>query len=165
MKLVFFSRPHFSIYGIFIQKKTHEVSTQGPLTLSRLALFQACYYFIEINFTLIGASVHCVILISQFLENDMFSIKTDSCMQFRSSEGLEKRLTFKISQQRIFTFSPVIEYPLTQPSENFILQFIFHFKIVVYLAKEPIGRKDSYKSNVLVPITLNYITEPAVYER
>ena len=32
--VVFFSSPRFSIYDIFIQKKTHEVSTQGPLTLN-----------------------------------------------------------------------------------------------------------------------------------
>ena len=32
--IVAFSRPHFSIYDIFIQKKAYLVSTQGPLTLT-----------------------------------------------------------------------------------------------------------------------------------
>ena len=32
--IVAFSGPHFSIYDIFIQKKAHLISTQGPLTLS-----------------------------------------------------------------------------------------------------------------------------------
>ena len=50
------------------------------------------------------------ILTSQFLENDMFSIEMDPCMQFRSSKGLEETLTFKISVKRIFTSSSVIEY-------------------------------------------------------
>ena len=31
--IVAYSRPHFSIYNIFIQKKVHLVSTKGPLTL------------------------------------------------------------------------------------------------------------------------------------
>ena len=50
-----------------------------------------------------------VVLLSQFLENDMFSIEIDPCLLFRSSKGLEKTLTFKISLKRIFT-SSVIEY-------------------------------------------------------
>ena len=32
--IIAFSGPHFSIYDIFIQKKAHLISTQGPLTLS-----------------------------------------------------------------------------------------------------------------------------------
>ena len=41
-----------------------------------------------------------VVLISQFLENDMFSIEI----------GLEKTLTFKISLKQTFTYSSVIDY-------------------------------------------------------
>ena len=44
-------------------------------------------------------------LISQFLKKDTFSIEMDPCMQFPSSKGLEKTLTFKISLKRIVTFS------------------------------------------------------------
>ena len=49
--------------------------------------------FLEINITPIEASVTrfaFVILISQFLENDMFSIEMDPHMYFRSIKGLEK---------------------------------------------------------------------------
>ena len=51
-----------------------------------------------------------VILISQFLETDMFSIEMDPCVQFCSSKSLQKTLTFKFALKRIFTSSSVIEY-------------------------------------------------------
>ena len=61
--------------------------------------------YLEINITQIEASVTLfpfVILISQFLENDMFSIEMDPCMQFCSSKGLEKTLTCEILLKRFF---------------------------------------------------------------
>ena len=51
-----------------------------------------------------------VVLIAKFLENDMFSIEMDPCVQFRSSKGLENTLTLKISPKRIFSSFSVIEY-------------------------------------------------------
>ena len=50
--------------------------------------------FLEINITQIEASVMLlafVVLISQFLENGMFSNEMVPCMQFRSSKGFEKK--------------------------------------------------------------------------
>ena len=55
---------------------------------------------LEINITQMEASETLfafVVLISQFLENDMFSIEMDPCMQFRSSKGLEKHWLLKIN--------------------------------------------------------------------
>ena len=69
--------------------------------------------FLEIKITQIEASVTLfafVFLILQFLENDMFSIEMDMCLQLRLSMDLEKTLTFKISLEQIFTSSSVIEY-------------------------------------------------------
>ena len=53
-----------------------------------------------------------VVLISQFLENDMFSIKMDPCIQFRSSKGLEKAFTFEIFTKNNFWFGLVWFNPL-----------------------------------------------------
>ena len=53
-----------------------------------------------------------VVLSSQMLENDTFSIDIDPCMRFHSSKVL-KKMTLKISQKRIFTSSFVIRVPLT----------------------------------------------------
>ena len=82
--------------------------------LSRLChSIQSMPLFLEINITQIEASVTLfafVVLISQFLENDMFSIEMDPCVQFRSDKGLEKTLTFKISLKQIVTSSSMIEY-------------------------------------------------------
>ena len=47
---------------------------------------------LEINITQIEASLTLfafVVLISQLLENGMFSFEMDPCMQFRSSKGLK----------------------------------------------------------------------------
>ena len=68
--------------------------------------------FLEINITHIEVFVTLfafVILISRFLENVIFSIETDLCMQFRSSKDLEKTLTFQISLKQMKTSSFVIE--------------------------------------------------------
>ena len=73
--------------------------------LSRLYSISSVSLFLEINITQIEAFVALfafVVLISQFLENDMFSNEMDPCMQFRSRKGLEKTLTFKISIKQIY---------------------------------------------------------------
>ena len=56
--------------------------------------------FSEINTTKIEAPVTLfafVILISQFLENNMFSIEIDPRREFLSSKGFEKALLLRIS--------------------------------------------------------------------
>ena len=78
-----------------------------------LLRFQACRYFLEIHITQIeppATPLAFDVLISQFLENDMFSIEMDPPMEFRSSKGFEKALTFRIFIERICTSSSVIEY-------------------------------------------------------
>ena len=82
--------------------------------------------YLEINITQIEASVFAfVVLISQFLENDMFSIEMDPSMQLSSSKGLEKTLTFKISLKRISTFSSVSTF-------NTISAFIINSCAIIF---------------------------------
>ena len=74
--------------------------------LSRLCSISRVSVYLDINITQIEASVTLfafVDLISQYLENNMFSIKIDPCMQFQfhSSKGPKKTLTFKISLKQI----------------------------------------------------------------
>ena len=83
---VFFSRPHFSIYDIFIQNKTHEVSTQGALT-SKIISFQiplACRVN-SIKCVAIFKIKHCDTLnvFVYFRDNDMFSIEMDHVITFQ----------------------------------------------------------------------------------
>ena len=61
--------------------------------------------FLEINITQTEASVTLfalVVLISQFLENYMFSVEMDPRLQFRSSKGLEKSWLLKCHSKMNF---------------------------------------------------------------
>ena len=57
--------PHISSVSLFLMKSITQI--KASMTLFAFA-----------------------VLISQFLENDLFSIEMDMCMQFNSSKGLEK---------------------------------------------------------------------------
>ena len=72
---------------------------------TRVAIFRDKHY----SSRSARATSHFVVLISKFIKkkNDMFSFEIVPCMQFRSSKGLDKTLTFKISSKRIVTLSSV----------------------------------------------------------
>ena len=62
------------------------------LYFKRVAIFRDKHYPNRSAFMMLFAFV---VLISQVLENDIFSIEMDLCMQFCSSKGLEKNIHFK----------------------------------------------------------------------
>ena len=109
--IVGFSRPHFSIYDIFIQKKTHKVSTQGPLALIQIHmyLFVICMYSKEYSYNQMS---HTIINKAQY-----------------PSEYHSKKITsnlFKLKLGLSITVKVKIEYNIHVPCHKTSIELTKH---------------------------------------